>query len=88
MAMTEEQLKKVMKKHLKNFNSNPEIKVSDNTVHNTILSANDGYGTANSKQIYKGMVRWSLSITNSPLKEWPKKWMEMSVKDLANKLMN
>ena len=88
MAITEDQLKKVMIKHLKNFNSDPNVTVDQNTVHNTILRSDDGYGTANSKQIYKGLVRWTLNVTNSPLKDWPQNWIDMSVKDLAKKLMN
>ncbi|MDP2885520.1 MAG: hypothetical protein Q8P51_10925 [Ignavibacteria bacterium] len=46
--MTVDQLKSVMKFQLKNFNDE-SVSINDNTVHREVLSENDGYGTANSK---------------------------------------
>ena len=42
--MTQQQLMEVMKFHLKNFNDEGVV-ISDDTIHNTVLSDSDGYGT-------------------------------------------
>ena len=75
MAITEAQLKGVMKKHLRSFNTNPNITITNETIHSVVLSDSDGFGQANSKQLYKGMVRWSLKNAGDNDENWPSGWM-------------
>ena len=84
--MDESQLKKVMLYHLKNFNDEGE-ELSEETVHNKVLSTTDGFGSANSKNIYRNVVRWTLRKLKHKDKPWPTDWMKLSVKDLASKLL-
>ncbi|MCI0697314.1 hypothetical protein L0337_35580 [candidate division KSB1 bacterium] len=84
--MTVDQLKRVMKFHLKNFNDE-NVAINDDTIHNQVLSEDDGFGSANSKQLYKGVIRWTLSSNGHQDKTWPSNWMELSVKELAPKLL-
>lgn len=87
MAISEPQLKGVMKKHLRSFNDNADIAISNATIHSTVLSDSDGFGQANSKQLYKGMVRWSLKNAGDNDKNWPSDWMGKSVGELAARLV-
>jgi hypothetical protein len=84
--MTVDQLKSVMKFHLKNF-SKKNVPISDDTVHNQVLSENDGYGTANSKNIYKALIRHTLRQYQHEDKRWPDDWMDLTVGDLASRLL-
>jgi hypothetical protein len=81
--MTKQQLKNVMKYYLIRFNDE-RVSINDNTIHNTVLDGNDGWGSSNSKDIYKNLVRWSLAQINHVQKTWPSSWMTMSVEDVAD----
>jgi hypothetical protein len=84
--MSVEQLKEVMKYHLKNFNDEG-VMINDQTIHKDVLSANDGFGAANSKQIYKAVIRWTLKKEGHEDKQWPNNWMNFTVEDLAPMLI-
>lgn len=84
--MTVEQLKAIMKFHLANFNDEKE-KISDETIHNKILSDQDGYGNASSQYIYKAVIRWTLRKEKHADVAWPTNWMKRSVKQLAPMLL-
>ena len=84
--MNTKQLMKIMKFHLENFNDE-NVKISDATIHNEVLSDSDGYGNASSKNIYKSVIRWSLKKNGNEDVEWPSDWMNLSVEELANKLI-
>lgn len=84
--MTQEQLQEVMKFHLKNFNDE-SITINDDTVHNTVLSDSDGYGAANSKSIYRAVIRWTMKQNGHEDKPWPGDWFSSSVKTLASKIL-
>jgi hypothetical protein len=84
--MTVNQLKEIMKFHLANFNDERE-KVSDETIHNKILSDKDGYGNASSQYIYKAVIRWTLRKEKHADVAWPVGWMKKSVKQLAPMLL-
>jgi hypothetical protein len=84
--MTLEQLKEVMKYHLGNFNDEG-VAINDDTLHKQVLSDEDGFGAATSKRIYKAVVRWTLKKQCHEDKTWPSDWMELSVKELAPKLL-
>lgn len=84
--MTSEQLREIMKYHLNNFSSNGD-EITDDTIHNSILSDSDGFGSANSKRIYKAFIRWTLIQAGLEDKVWPGGWIDLSVLDLSNKLI-
>ncbi|MDX1701960.1 MAG: hypothetical protein R3250_15140 [Melioribacteraceae bacterium] len=84
--MTIEQLIEVMKYHLKNFSTN-DVEITNDTFHKDILSDSDGFGSANSKRIYKAFIRWTLLQAGLEDKTWPKNWIELSVTELAKKLI-
>ena len=85
--MTIEQLEDVMLFHLQNFATDPSD-VSKNTIHDTVLSEDDGQGTANSKRLYKGFVRFTIIREGHPDKPWPVSWMTMNITQLAPKLID
>ena len=84
--MENSQLKEIMIYHLKNF-SLAGVEVDESTVHGDILSDDDGYGSANSKRVYKAFIRWTIVMAGDEDKPWPEKWMEMSIAQLSNKLI-
>ncbi|MDX1911575.1 MAG: hypothetical protein SFV22_08830 [Saprospiraceae bacterium] len=85
--MTQQQLIEVMKYHLRNFNDEGVNPVDENVIHHQILSASDGIGRANSKDIYKAFVRWTLIRSGHADKNWPDNWMETTVLSLSSKLL-
>ncbi len=84
--ITAEQLREVMKFHLRNFSTDPNS-VTDDTVHSTVLSDSDGFGTATSKRIYKSFIRWTLITNDHEDKSWPTNWMDLTVAQLAPELL-
>lgn len=84
--MTLEQLKKVMKYHLENFNDEG-VAINEDTIHKQVLSDSDGFGKATSKRIYKAVIRWTLEKQGHEDRTWPSNWMELSVKELAPELL-
>ncbi len=84
--MNLEQLKEVMKYHLRNFNDEG-VEINENTVHNTVLSASDGYGNANSKYIYRAAIRWTMKKNGHQDKIWPTDWFNKDVNYLASKII-
>jgi hypothetical protein len=82
MTMTEAQLKDVMRFHLRNFNRS-SVQVTNLTVHKSILSDTDGFGTATSKRIYKSFIRWTLQNVEKNDPAWPIGWMDLTVNELA-----
>lgn len=83
--MTQSQLKNVMKYHLKNFNDEG-VSINDSTVFNTVLSDSDGYGNANSKYIFRSVIRWTMIKNGHADKSWPKDWFDKNVEYLSSKL--
>ena len=84
--MTLGQLKEVMKYHLKNFNDEG-VDINYSTVHNKVLSENDGFENVNSIQIYQHFIKWTLNSQGLELKEWPENWIDLTVNELSEKLM-
>lgn len=85
--MTQLQLIEVMKYHLTNFNDEGVSPVDENTIHSTILNANDGVGTAHSKNIYRAVIRWTLRRNGHQDKSWPADWFDNSVDYLSSKIL-
>jgi hypothetical protein len=84
--MTLDQLKEVMKFQLKAFNQNG-VGIIDETIHKDILSEDDGFATANSKEIYRSFVRYTLVKNGHLDRPWPDAWMNLSVNILASKII-
>ena len=83
--MTISQLKAVMKFHLKNFNDEG-VTINDQTVHDDVLD--DDEGRVSSKRLYKGFVRWTIIRQDHEDKAWPRRWIDMTVAELAPKLID
>jgi len=78
---------KIMLYELESFNDEG-VELSETTVHNEVLSDDDGFGSATSKNIYRSSIRWVLAKNGYKDLPWPSNWMEWSVADLAEKLLN
>jgi hypothetical protein len=52
-----------------------------------VLSNSDGYGQSNSKNCFRLLIGWTFKKNGAKEKRWPFNWMELSVKDLASKLL-
>lgn len=74
-----------MKFHLNNFNDEG-VAINDDTKHKEVLSEDDGFGASNSKNIYHSAIHLTLHKTGQAV-PFPGSWMDMSVKDLAAKLI-
>lgn len=83
--MTVDQLKEVMKFHLRNL-STTGVPINDETIHREALTE-DGFGTANPRRIYKSLIRWTFHANNVPDKPWPPNWLDYSVANLATGLL-
>lgn len=84
--LTTPQLEKVMIETLKRFDTKKQT-INRDTVHNMVLSTTDGFGTASSSRLYKGLIRHVLSQSGNQDKAWPATWMQMDVKTLAPKIV-
>lgn len=82
--ITKDQLKEVMKYDLKRLNLTSQD-ITDDTKHGDILS--DDGSTTSSKRIYKSLVRYTIRINSCEDKNWPANWMDMTVAELADKLI-
>jgi hypothetical protein len=81
-----DQLRAVMKFHLRNFNDEG-VTITNATVHNEVLSDEDGFGAATSKKLYKGVIRWTLKTNGGTDPAWPDNWMDLTVTELADALL-
>ena len=86
MALTVEQLKEVMKFQLRNLSDANPDDITDDTIHGDVLSG-EGFGTANPQRIYKAFIRYTLIKNGEEDKKWPSNWPQLSVAELADKLL-
>lgn len=84
--MKQEDLQNNMKYHLNNLKKEG-IDITDDTIHEDVLSLSDGFGMANTEHIYEYVINETFSLNNETSKTWPLDWMKLSVKDLASKLV-
>jgi hypothetical protein len=84
--MTMEQLKDIMKFQLNNFNDEG-VEINDKTLHRDVLNEDDGFGHVNSVQLYKDVIRFTLSKQNNKIRKWPEKWLDMNVEDLSKEIL-
>lgn len=83
-GITKAQLIAVMIFHLSNFNRTDSV-VNEDTVHRDILREDDGTtSSTSSKNLYKGLVRFTIVANGHEDKKWPIKWMDQTVTDLAD----
>jgi hypothetical protein len=86
-GLTKNQLMTVMKYHLSSFNDEG-VDISNSTIHNEVLSADDGAtASTSSKNMYKGLIRWTVDANGHEDKTWPNKWMELTVDELATAII-
>lgn len=86
-GITAKQLAEVMKYHLDSFN-NEGVAINNATIHNNVLSDSDGpTPTTGSKQMYKGIMRWTIQQNGGQDKSWPNNWMDISVEALSKALV-
>jgi len=60
---------------------------TESTVHRAVLS-DVGPGNATPQRIYKAFVRSTFSLNGQPEPEWPIDWLDLSVGDLADRLLS
>lgn len=86
-GITKTQLVTIMCYHLSSFNDEG-VEISNVTIHNAVLSEDDGLTSSTcSKNIYKGLIRWTISANGQVDKPWPNKWVDLSVDELASKIL-
>lgn len=84
--MDRDQLVAVMLYQIGAFNQ-PGTNATEETVHRDVL-ADEGPGNATPRRIYKSFVRASFSLNNLDDPTWPPNWPELSVGDLADRLLS
>ena len=67
-----------MKLKLDLFNDEGET-ITDGLVHNKVLSASDGFGPSNSKDVYQSIVTLRIFRDTEKKVKWPSKWMDQTV---------
>jgi hypothetical protein len=86
-GLTKNQLMAVMKYHLSSFNDEG-VEINNSTIHKDVLSDGDGAtASTSSKNMYKGLMRWTVDANGHEDKTWPNKWMELSVDELATAII-
>ncbi len=83
--MTRADLRRAMRFYLKAFQTG-EGATTDATVHASVLT-DEGYGSATPKRLYKGSVNFTIDSAGLAVPRWPAAWMEMTVRDLSEKLI-
>lgn len=95
--MTQEDVEILMQHHLKDWNDEG-VEISPETVHKEVLSATDGYKKMevfSSKNIYQIVVRGAILrrakkeglSASKAVKLWPANWMQLTVRELATRIM-
>ncbi len=84
--ITIDQLRQIMKFQLGNFNDEG-VNINDDTIHDTVLSTDDGFAHVNSVEMYKNVIQFTLIKQGNGLKNWPDYWLSLSVADLSNQII-
>ncbi len=84
--MKQEDLQNNMRYHLNNLKKEP-IEITDDTIHSDVLKTDDGFGAANTQNIYEYVVKDTFVLNDEEPKAWPENWPSLSVKELAAKLV-
>ncbi|MBD2723593.1 hypothetical protein [Hymenobacter armeniacus] len=86
MAITPLALQTVMKYHLGSFN-NTGVPIDDATIHEDVLSTNDGWGNAHSANVYRAIIRWTIKANGGVDKPWPSNWLKLNVIQLTARIL-
>lgn len=84
--MTVDDLKAVMRFQMTNLSTTGND-ITDDSVHGTELS-DAGVGTATPRRIYKSFIRFTLVNNGHADKPWPSNWLELTIAELAPKLLS
>lgn len=73
-----------MRRKLEAFN-NEGVVVTNDTKHSEVLSKTDGFkDVGDSATLYKGAILWTIWANGGTKSGWPAKWLDLSVKELAD----
>ncbi len=86
-VISKDDLMNVMLYELAAFNDEG-VDLDTQTLHDDVLDDNDGFGAASSKSLYKGSIDWVLWNADYPHRNWPSNWMDMTVDELSDMLLN
>lgn len=88
MPISEKDLKLVMRYHVAALTPPDDTykDIPETKPHKEMLPPG-GIGTATAPRIYKAAVRFTIQRAGSPVKIWPNKWLEMTIAQLAPKLL-
>ena len=84
--MTLNQLKLIMRKHLKHFGVYTTTP-GNQTVFSDVLDDGDGIGIATSMRLFKASVRRDIAMNGQAEKTWPSGWQQENIDSLAPKLL-
>jgi hypothetical protein len=85
--LNNKQMRAVIRMYLKPFNDE-EVKITNDTKHNEVLSPTDGpIDAMSSKFVYYGLIRWKLTQHGQDKAKWPANWMSQTVTELAGVLV-
>lgn len=77
-----------MRRLLEPFN-NEGVPITNETKHSEVLSKTDGFkGVGDSATLYKGGIQWILWANGGTKSAWPAKWLDLSVKELADLIIS
>ena len=87
--LTPDQLKIVMRHYAAMFSNPPDDtwQTVDPTKSLKTYLPSGGVGTATPQRLYKGAVRYVLNQRGHHLKNWPDGWVDLSIGDLAPKII-
>lgn len=69
--------------------NNEGVGISNDTKHEEVLSKTDGFkGVGDSATLYKGGIQWILWANGGTKSAWPAKWLDLSVKELADLIIS
>lgn len=73
---------------LKTFN-NEGVELNDETIHDAVLDADDGFiSTQSSQRLYSGGLQWIIWRNGGRKVKFPADWMQQSVAQLAEFIMS
>lgn len=87
--LTLDALKQVMKEALLPPFNNEGVEINDDTIHDAILDADDGFTPNQSSQkLYSGGLQWVIWRNGGRKVKFPADWMQQSVSQLAEFIMS
>jgi len=81
--LSESQLRRAMRHYLRVISGKP---VSNDQPVKKYLPKG-GFGTATPDRIFKSMIKYALHVNRNRIKKWPTNWRDLSINQLAPKLL-